>query len=555
MIPLEERQRSLNRQVVLDEDEYTTALSHIIARDFFPSLQGLDATNEYLDALRSGDQDRIDDSVRQLAALTDQTPLASRAGYADTPGGSSLRSQQGVKRTHEELYGRFGLDDFQAKFTSEDNASFVDILEEENKKRKERWGWAYEAEKRARGKALEWRERRTGLIAAPPAEEDQQRLVTESGEKGKGREERTEEERDDDDDEASVLAMVLDSDQDKALVPSSSNTGTLRPAEEPESEPWDPNNILSRPVDKRPATVPTWGFTARNTLMFPPDVDVSPYGLPAAPVKPSTAVAAPGPEKTILHSNTRLPEYESPAPGEPPSPTRSRISRAIRGSVSLSSVDGNSEVAGPRGAYPLVDAIPSPSPEMLGPGRLKQLMTWGTLAGTPRALPSEGDAEAEPGLGAGSPFNIAPPTPRDDLARRLGTTASRSLREKAAMYASTPASSVYNTPPSTRSLRSSTPGGRGSMPPPSSLPGGNREAALSPAARSLLGRTGAASASVAGKGGGSGLGEALRRTAARKRAEAMSLTGGWEGLGVPGRAEGVAGKRWTPSPRARRREA
>ena len=29
---------SLNRQAVLDEDEYTTALSHIIARDFFPSV-------------------------------------------------------------------------------------------------------------------------------------------------------------------------------------------------------------------------------------------------------------------------------------------------------------------------------------------------------------------------------------------------------------------------------------------------------------------------------------------------------------------------------------
>ena len=41
---------SLNRQRVLDEDEYTAALSHIIARDFFPSLVHLESANEYLDA-------------------------------------------------------------------------------------------------------------------------------------------------------------------------------------------------------------------------------------------------------------------------------------------------------------------------------------------------------------------------------------------------------------------------------------------------------------------------------------------------------------------------
>src|ERR1700733_6986121 len=46
-------ERSLNRQVILDEDEYTEALSHIVARDFFPSLVHLDATNEYLDALHT----------------------------------------------------------------------------------------------------------------------------------------------------------------------------------------------------------------------------------------------------------------------------------------------------------------------------------------------------------------------------------------------------------------------------------------------------------------------------------------------------------------------
>jgi protein DGCR14 len=62
------------------------------------------------------------------------------------------------------------LDDFQAKYTSEDNSSFTEILDDENRKRKERWAWAWDAQKRVeqqRDKMVECRERR--LIEAPPA--------------------------------------------------------------------------------------------------------------------------------------------------------------------------------------------------------------------------------------------------------------------------------------------------------------------------------------------------------------------------------------------------
>ncbi|OAT13316.1 hypothetical protein BDBG_17784 [Blastomyces gilchristii SLH14081] len=44
---------------VLDEDEYTDALSHIIARDFFPGLLETQTQREYLDALESRDREWI----------------------------------------------------------------------------------------------------------------------------------------------------------------------------------------------------------------------------------------------------------------------------------------------------------------------------------------------------------------------------------------------------------------------------------------------------------------------------------------------------------------
>lgn len=57
--------------------------------------------------------------------------------------------------------------DFQHAYTSEDNASFIDILHEENRLRRERHAWAYEAEQRVGADRLRLEQsRRTGLIQA-----------------------------------------------------------------------------------------------------------------------------------------------------------------------------------------------------------------------------------------------------------------------------------------------------------------------------------------------------------------------------------------------------
>lgn len=172
--------RSLDRQVILEEDEYTEALSQIIARDFFPSLVHLDATNNYLDALKSQDPARIQATVRRMEEIN--TPVTKRRsgatptpygghGAYDTPLGTPYASDRygagddegGESPSKKRKFDtEMSLDNFQAKYTSEDNASFLEILSDENKKRKEMYGWAYDAQKRVeeqRERLLEGRER------------------------------------------------------------------------------------------------------------------------------------------------------------------------------------------------------------------------------------------------------------------------------------------------------------------------------------------------------------------------------------------------------------
>ena len=167
-------ERSLNRQVVLEEDEYTEALSHIIARDFFPSLIHLDATNEYLDALQARDPHLINASVRRLDAIS-STPLLSNRKRTEslTPYGISSQTPSRTDGEPERKRPRYdedlSLDTFQARYTSEDNSSFTQILDEENRVRKEKWAWAWEAQKRVEQQQDKMVERRETMLIEPPS--------------------------------------------------------------------------------------------------------------------------------------------------------------------------------------------------------------------------------------------------------------------------------------------------------------------------------------------------------------------------------------------------
>jgi len=171
-------ERSLNKQVILDEDEYTAALADIISRDFFPSLVHLDATNDYLDAVRSRDSDSIAASVQRLHQVSNTPvsgPSTSRRAPVQTPGPTPYISFPSDTSFHTDLEENVGqrakrprydtslsLDEFQTRYTSEDNSSFTQILDQENTKRKENYTWAWEAQKRVeaqRDRMIEARER------------------------------------------------------------------------------------------------------------------------------------------------------------------------------------------------------------------------------------------------------------------------------------------------------------------------------------------------------------------------------------------------------------
>jgi protein DGCR14 len=66
-----------------------------------------------------------------------------------------------------------GLDQYQARFTSEDNASFTEILDDENLKRREIYKWAWEAEEKAGNKRKLMEEGRKRMLLEGGGESDE----------------------------------------------------------------------------------------------------------------------------------------------------------------------------------------------------------------------------------------------------------------------------------------------------------------------------------------------------------------------------------------------
>jgi protein DGCR14 len=263
------QQRSLNNQIVLEEDEYTSALSQIIARDFFPSLVGTD----YLESQKpsQGLSDTPYTATQQTPFQLGETPFMRPGETPYFP----VHDDEGPARKKRKVENKDGgvntdlsLDDFQARYTSEDNASFTSILNDENIQKKEWYKWAYDAERRVIGwKETEIRARETMLLTGGEAGGHRP-----MGVRGRLRIERPEdgEERrlieGPKPDEEEVLVVEADEDVAKALVVSTKQPDLTGSKEDQVSK--DPRGVMAPIKDTRSAAIPGWKFKVSSQTRY-----------------------------------------------------------------------------------------------------------------------------------------------------------------------------------------------------------------------------------------------------------------------------------------------
>ncbi|XP_011874792.1 PREDICTED: protein DGCR14 homolog [Vollenhovia emeryi] len=162
------------RPKILDEDTYIEKMSDIIQKDFFPHLEKLQAQNQYLDALEQNDMKRMRElyakyssgrpvTERPISPATFETPLrrtesdesprvpeaSSRRETLAEPTAESAEPVES-KADKSPCESKTGLDDYLSTHTSEDNASFEEMMVEAENKRKLKYAWLYEAEEKSK---------------------------------------------------------------------------------------------------------------------------------------------------------------------------------------------------------------------------------------------------------------------------------------------------------------------------------------------------------------------------------------------------------------------
>ncbi|KZZ89968.1 Nuclear protein DGCR14 [Moelleriella libera RCEF 2490] len=298
---------------VLDEDSYTEALSHIIARDFFPGLLETEIQQEYLDAVDSKDSAWISSASRRLHHVMTpgrrgKPPPSSQHAktnldqgrtptsfIGDTPASTSASVVPSVPRFDTNM----SLTKFQATYTSEDNESFYKLIDKHNQKKADKYAWIW------RGNKL------------PSKQMIKQKEVC--------------------DRLAETRSLVDD--------------GFKR------------DRLAIRDRDERPAQPDSWKAAPRNGLMFEPDLadDV----VTVAQRAEEASRMAP---RSIEYANTRVPMPHIPS--RPPSPTMSSIKHAVAGRPRKedqdSSVLGGGETPRVNG-YSFVDDEEDESEEPKGP--------------------------------------------------------------------------------------------------------------------------------------------------------------------------------------------
>src|SRR5579859_1311543 len=122
----------------LSEEDYASALTTIIERDFYPQLPEMRNQSRYLDAVAEGNPVRIATAARRL--------LEGTPAHGAEVGEEETEEERKERLLKEDVRG-MKLDSFMAKYTSEDNESFNALLDEENEKRREKYAWKYHRNK------------------------------------------------------------------------------------------------------------------------------------------------------------------------------------------------------------------------------------------------------------------------------------------------------------------------------------------------------------------------------------------------------------------------